>query len=139
MARFDTSGLTEIIQALEAVQDSMPQFADEALLASAQEVQKAWQDSAREHGHVDTGDMLKSITYPRKPKKAGDVMSIDIYPQGKDSKGVRNAEKAFVLHYGSSSIKGSHFVDDADEASGPLVEKAMTKVYDKLLKAKGLK
>jgi hypothetical protein len=81
--------------------------------------------------------MLESIGYPRKPKTAGDVRSIDIYPQGKDRKGVRNAEKAFINHYGTKTKPATHFVDIADELSGPLVQAVYERIWEEFLKGQG--
>ncbi|NLW24754.1 MAG: hypothetical protein GXY91_05875, partial [Clostridia bacterium] len=70
--------------------------------------------------------------------KIGDLKEVDIYPQGKDRKGVRNAEKAFVLHYGTSKLPASHWVDDADEMAGPMVEERLTKMFDEWLEKHGM-
>lgn len=133
MARFDTSGIDDLIKEIDRLGDAGKEVGDEMLLAGAEEVKLSWQISAGMHGHKDTGDMVGSIGFPLKPKDVGGIRYIDIYPQGKDRKGVRNAEKAFILHYGSSSIPSSHWVDDADEEAGPRVQDAMEKVYDKFL------
>lgn len=136
MARFDTSGFDDLIKDIEML-DLTDEETDEVLLAGAEEVKKAWCVQAAVHGLKHTGDMIESIGYAKKPKTVGGVRQIDIYPQGKDRKGVRNAEKAFILHYGSSRIRATHFVDDADEMAGELVQRAMEKEYDKLLEKKG--
>ena len=58
---------------------------------------------------------------------------VAIYPQGRDHKGVRNAEKAFVNHYGASHRKATHFVDDAEKQSEePAVEAMAAAWYQKL-------
>lgn len=136
MARFDTSGMDDVLAEMKRLGELEGDVADEMLLAGAEEVKKAWKASAEKHKHRDTGDMIKSIGFPRKPKSAQDVRTLDIYPQGKDKKGIRNAEKAFVLHYGTSKIPGSHWVDDADKASSEPVTKAMTEVWEKHLEGK---
>jgi len=133
MARFDTSGIDDIIEELTRLGDAGKEVGDEMLLAGAEEVKLAWEISAGMHGHKKTGDMIKSIGFPRQPKDVGGIRSIDIYPQGKDRKGVRNAEKAFILHYGSSSIPASRWVDDADEEAGPRVQQAMEDIFDDYL------
>lgn len=139
MARFDTSGMDDIIDAVLRMGEAGEEIGDEMLLAGAEETKQAWGQAIADHGLVDTGEMFESIGYARKPKDVGDIRTIDIYPRGKDSKGVRNAEKAFVNHYGTSSRKATHFVDDADEAAGPRVQAAMEKVYDNYLEKEGLK
>jgi len=74
--------------------------------------------------------MIASIGYPRRPKDVGGIREIDIYPQGVNANGVRNAEVAFVLHYGTSRRPGSHWVDDADTLAGPMISTAMTSIFD---------
>lgn len=133
MARFDTSGIDDIIEEVTRLGEVGQAVGDEMLLAGAEEVKTAWKISAGMHGHKDTGDMIDSIGFPKKPKDVGGIRMIDIYPQGKDRKGVKNAEKAFILHYGTSNIPASHWVDDADEEAGPRVQEAFEEVFDKFL------
>lgn len=137
MARFDTSGLDEAVRYLERLGESTGQLADEMLLAGAREAQLAWVEAAERHRHRKTGDMIESIGYGRKPKTVDGVRTIDIYPRGKDRKGVKNAEKAFILHYGKTLNRGgnnaSHWVDDADRTSDRTVVPAMLEVFDEHL------
>lgn len=138
MARFETEGLEKLIADITAAGEGMGELADTILMAMAAEVAVAWQEAAGEAGHRDTGDMIKSIGYPRKPKVIDDVKTIDIYPQGTDRKGVRNAEKAFILHYGTSRRKGSHFVDRADEKSAPAVLEVGERFWNQYLNGKDI-
>lgn len=137
MARFDTSGIDDIIDDLIRMGEEGKEVGDEMLMAAAEEVKQAWEESAEKYDLRKTGDMINSINYSSKPKDVGGVRTIDIYPQGKDRKGVRNAEKAFVLNYGSSSIPATHWVDEADETSAPKVQKAMEDIWDKFINGKG--
>lgn len=137
MARFNTSGLDDVIREMTSMGMESGEVADEMLMVGAEQVKEAWKTAARMNNHIDTGDMFNSIGYARKTKIIGDVRSIDIYPQGKDRKGVRNAEKAFILHYGTSRHPGSHWVDDADTISEQTAIPAMVEVWDKFIKAKG--
>ena len=130
MARFDTSGLDAVLEEMKREGELAGPAADAMLLAGAEQVKEAWRRSAEEHGHRDTDALIDSIGYARKPKQAGDVRSIDIFPRGKDAKGVRNAEKAFVLHYGTSKMKGSGWVDDADKYSEDMAIPAMIAVWE---------
>lgn len=131
MARFDTSGIDGILQEMDAAGALVGPVADDMLMAGAEVVAEEWRRAANEAGLKDTGDMLKSIGYPRAPKTAGDVRSIDIYPQGKDRRGIRNAEKAFVNHYGTSRLQATRFIDVADARSGPRVQEAFESIWDK--------
>ena len=104
----------------------------------AAEARQIWMESAAQTAELE-GVTAKqrsreaSIGYPRKPTAASDSLAIDIYPQGKNTGGVRNAEVAFVLHYGTSKMPGSRWVDDADSKSGPRVTAAMTRIWDTYL------
>ena len=138
MARFRTEGLDELIERMTEMELTVSELADEMLIAGAEEVREAWKKSAEEHGHIDTGDMINSIDYSKQVRQIGDIKEVDIYPQGKDRKGVRNVEKAFILHYGTSRIPASHWVDDADEMAGPMVEERLTKMFDEWLAEHGM-
>lgn len=136
MARFDMSGLDPIIDEMRALGEESGAVAQEMILAMAEAVKQAWKRSAEEHGHRDTGEMINAIGYPRGPQTIGDALTIDIYPQGKDHKGVRNAEKAFVLHYGTSKLKASYWVDTADAYSEQTAIPAAEQIWDKFIRGR---
>lgn len=133
MARFDMSGLDGIIRDMQAMGQDTGPVADAMLLTGAEQVAEAWRRSAEEHELRDTGDMIASIGYPRKPSGVGSAKSIDIYPQGVDRKGVRNAEKAFILHYGTSKRPGTRWVDDADAYCEGTVVPAMEQIWNEFI------
>ena len=133
MARFEMEGFDELLADMKRQGELVGEVADRMLMAGAEEVKKAWRQSAERVPHRVSGDLINSIDYTRKPKTAGDIRTIDIYPQGKDRKGVRNAEKAFILNYGTKTRTASHWVDDADRASGEPVMQAMTEIWEKHL------
>ena len=62
----------------------------------------------------------------------------DIYPRGKDHKGVRNAEKAFILNYGRKNMIAKDFIETIDKNSDEKVQKAMENKLDEILRKKGL-
>lgn len=128
MARMTYSGTEEIMDELFRESEKLERKATEMLGKAGEVVVKAWQDVIEEHGHVATGDMKNSVR-ASKIKKNGDAYTSSIYPHGRDRKKQSNAEKAFVLHYGSSKIKGDHFVDDAEERSGSAAEAAMEEIW----------
>lgn len=152
MARFEVEGLDIILEDMKRSGELVGPTADKMLLAGAEEVKQCWRAEAERRKFRDIGSMINSIGYPRTPKTAGDVRIIDIYPQGTDPKGVRNAEKAFILHWGTTSraaqyrrkkkkfsgpgIPRTLWVDDADRASGPRVMEAFTRIWDDFLKGK---
>ncbi len=139
MARFSTSGIDNIIKDMKSIGELAGEAADEMLMAGAEEVKESWRFAAAAHGLKDTGDMIESIGFSHQPKTVAGIKQIDIYPQGKDRKGVRNAEKAFINNYGSANIDATHFVDDADEMAGPRVQRVMEEKFDGILEKKGMK
>jgi hypothetical protein len=90
------------------------------------------------HGFRHTGDMINSIGYRKKPDEIQGIKRVDIYPQGKDRKGIRNAEKAFYLHYGTSKLPATNWVDEADELSADPVQAVMEEEFELFLREKGL-
>lgn len=138
MARFDASGLDDIVKQMAELGELAGEVADEMLLAGAAEVAEGWRQAAEQYGLKDTGDMINSIGHPRQASTSAGLRSIDVYPQGKDRKGVRNAEKAFLLHYGTSSIKATRWVDRAEQIGAEPAEKAMREVWENELKRRGM-
>lgn len=133
MARFDTSGLDELLREMERMGETSGEIAEAMVAAAAEEIRDAWKETAEEYDLRDTGAMIESVGFPKKVQRIGDVVYQEVYPQGVDAKGVRNAEKAFVLHYGTSRIKPTHWVDDAEERAEPRVEERLTGIWDEYI------
>lgn len=150
MARFDVEGLDIIVEDMKRKGELAGETAERMLMAGAEEVKQAWKGEAERRRFRDTKSMIDNIGFSRSVKRASDILSVDIYPQGKDKKGTRNAEKAFILHWGTSSntaqkrrkkkkfsgpgIPRTLWVDDADKAAGPRVMEAYTRIWDAFLK-----
>jgi len=149
MARFSTSGIDDIIESMKKLGELSGEVADEMLLAGAEQVKRAWRRAAEIHKLKLTGQLIESIGYAKKTKSIGDVKTIDIYPQGASAytevdgkrvdrkKPVRNAEIAFINHYGTSKSPGTHWVDTADALSEQAATDAMAEVWDKFLEKEG--
>lgn len=137
MARLDVSGMDEVVEQMKNMQMLSSKVADEMLLAGAEIMKKSWQQTISRFGLIDTGDMLKSVGYPRKPKDINDARTIDVYPQGKDRDGVRNAEKAFILHYGRSNMDPTEFVDVAEQEAKAEADAAMEKIWNHFIENGG--
>ena len=130
MARMEFSGTQEMMDALFAESERLERKATEMLGMAGKVVVQAWQDAIEDHGHVDTGDMRDSVRASA-VKKSGEAYVSSIYPHGRDRKRQSNAEKAFVLHYGTSRIKGDHFVDDAEERASEAAEREMEEIWNR--------
>lgn len=137
MARFDTSGLDDLISEMQRLGEAEGPVAEEMCMAAVEEIRDCWMRSAQDHGHVDTGAMISSIGFGPAPIRAGAIIYNDVYPQGTDSKGVRNAMKAFILHYGKHNMPGSYWVDDADAMSEGPVNAVCQAIWDRFLKSGG--
>ena len=131
MASFECQGLDEMINQMRKLGQLDGPIVAEMLDAAAEIIRDGWKESAERHGHVDTGAMVNSIDFPVK----GDARALyrDIYPQGNDAKGVSNAMKAFILHYGKSSKAGTYWVDEAERKAGPAAIAACQELWDSFL------
>lgn len=101
---------------------------DRMLDAGAETAEDNWREGILAAGHVESGDMLRSVGTSPYP------YSREIYPQGTDRKGVRNAEKAFVINYGKNGKKGDRFADKIQKKNEKECYRAMAAVYDEALK-----
>ena len=127
------NGVDRIIDELGRMDALTGPMAEEMVDAGARVLVDTWKDVIRSRGHVDTGDMIRSVK-AKKPAGSSEVVAREVYLLGKDAKGVRNAEKAFILHYGWKSRQGDHFVDQVEvDANEPAVS-AMEAVMDKYMK-----
>ena len=129
MAKLTIHGLDDVIADMKRLRELEGETADKMLTEGAKIVEEEWKSAIKKADLVDTGAMLKSVK-ATKPKTSKDVRTIEVFPQGKDKKSVRNAEKAFVNHYGTSSIKATRFVDEANEKAEPRVLEAYERIWN---------
>lgn len=134
MAKLDTSGLNELINNLSNFAEDFTDMKEDMLSAAGEILVDEWKDGIKRFDHVDTGDMLESV----KAKRLKNEDGVEVFPQGKDKKGVRNAQKAFVLHYGWSNYKGDRFVDDIEDKAEEKATEAAEEIYSNELEKKGL-
>ena len=80
-----------------------------------------------------TGEMLASIGRNEYREFLGGG-SVDVYPQDTDSRGTRNATKAYVLNYGRGrGLKGDKFITGDESQAEQLVQEAMQAESDRLI------
>lgn len=137
MARCRVEGLDELIDDMEREYEASAEVFEEMLELGAEEVKKAWKESAEKHGHKQTGEMIAAIDYAKKPGSPGGMKVAYIYPQGKDKKGIRHAAKAFWRHYGTSKKAGTFWVDTADEIAARKVPPILWERWQKHLRSRG--
>lgn len=129
----DTSGLDSLIRDMERLGQESGPVAEEMLNTAAGIIRDQWRAVAQEHGHIDTGAMIDAIGYGP-TTHASAMLYRDVYPLGTDAKGVRNAEKAFILHYGRSNMPGDYWVDEAEMRATPETLEACREIWDRFLK-----
>ena len=136
------SGLDKLMADLGKLASAVGGELPEKMLdAGAAAAEKEWKEGIVRARHVDTGDMLNSVGVAPETRSG---KKREIYPLGKDRKGVRNAEKAFVLNYGrggsgsgrkrksykAKKLKGDRFADKIQKNAELSSYKAMSKVFD---------
>ena len=133
MAKFISTGMMGVIDRLDRMAGASDNMKREMLESAANVYVDTWKRVIRAKGHVRSGDMADSVGTVFSDGNVGGATA-EVYPQGKDRKGVRNAEKAFLLNYGWGKKKGDHFVDQVEaDANEPAVS-AMEAVMDKYMK-----
>lgn len=109
--------------------------------AGAHAAEKRMAENTRMRQHVRTGDMLESIGENEYREFMGGG-SVDVYPQGDDRKGVRNATKAYVINYGKgrkitkrkrANRTGDKFITGDEAKTEQAVVEAMQAESDRLI------
>ena len=94
-------------------------------------MQKAQQEEikTRFNSRRSTGALLASIKVSA-VKEIDGGKRVEIYPNGKDKHGVRNAEKGFVLNYGRSNMPARPWFTAANEKAADDVVSEMRRVWE---------
>lgn len=130
-------GADEMLRDLQKLGAEMPQVEKQMLEAGGAEMANAWRGEIEKRGFISEGeentdhmvDHIVSKIVSRKGKKRAEITAT-----GTDSRGVRHAAKAFYLHYGTSKIRASHWIDTAENEGMPPTSAAMERVLDEKLK-----
>lgn len=113
MAKFNVVGLDDVQEAMLRQDAIVEEAVPEMLKAGGAVMQKAQQEEikTRFNSRRSTGALLASIKVSA-VKEIDGGKRVEIYPNGKDKHGVRNAEKGFVLNYGRSNNGLQNVLDD---------------------------
>jgi hypothetical protein len=127
MAEFLSSGVEAELRLLDRLADLPEDLQAEILTAQAREVVEAVREFGRRYHVKRTGNTLRSLT-ASKPKRDKDGhMSATVTFVGKNEKGVRYAEIAFVNNYGKKTQAARPFftrgVKAAEEPAFKIAEK----------------
>lgn len=139
MAGIRFEGIDDLIADIEKVAELPDDVMDEMLDAEAEIVTKAHKKELESRGMRQSGQLIASVGAANK-KVSGFSHSIDIYPQGTRSNGVRNAEVGFILEYGAPKkhIPASNWMEHANETCTDEAVNAAAAVYDDFLRKNNL-
>ena len=130
MAQIKLSGLEEIEKQLQRREKAAEEAVPEMLKAGAAVLVESEREEMERLELVDYGDMRDSVK-ATKVKESRGGKSIEVYPQGKDRKGVSNATKAFVAQYGKSGMSARPWLTEAKAKSGDKISQTMKEVWRK--------
>lgn len=143
MADLQTRGIDKLIAALGGLGTIGEEVAEDLLFTSGDILVDHIKKQIVEKDHIDTGSMLKNVTFRRKikPTKNGNgkyisVLSLKKSGQGKQAR--QNAYKAFWANYGTKKQKGTRFWSIAVKQSQPQIEAAQEKIIKNFIQEKGL-
>jgi len=131
MADFNVTGLDDVIKEMMYHQQAAEVAIPEMLNAGAEILINAQKDEIKSRKLVDTGDMLNSIKGDKIKKDKDGNSYIDVYPKGKDRKGVRNAEKGFIAEYGTSKLPARPWMRTANAKCGDEITTTEKEIWNK--------
>ena len=129
MANYSVAGFDDLERMLLNESDKAKEIAPKMIKAGANVLISAEKQQIENLKIVDTGELKNSIK-ATKPKVKGGTHVIEVYPHGKDSKGTRNAEKAFITEYGNSATPSRPWFSTAHEKSENDVHNAMGEIWE---------
>jgi HK97 gp10 family phage protein len=128
MARFNQFGIEDLIGSFENLANIPDGVLDEMLNAGADVIAEKQKAVGQRMGVHKTGVTLDSI---KKAKKTGESKGgryIDVYPDGMNEDGNRNAEVAFINEFGKRGQDARPFMETANEESAGETTEAAAKI-----------
>ena len=132
MAKFNVVGFDDVEKALIARGEAVTPAVDAMLQAGAEVLVEAQKAESKAMGVYDTGDFHNSIK-ATPIKENADGRYLDVYPQGKDRKGVRNATKGFVAEYGKKNVPARPWLSSANEKCSSKLHEAMRAKWSEVM------
>lgn len=137
MSRMEVVGIDAALSALEELYHDTDELQEVILDAGAVIIKDKVEKALFQSGHTDSGELLTSIKIKKKTSKDGEKSRI-IRPMGRDSKGVSNGYKGFVINYGKTGFTGSRFWDKGNAEAEPELQKLAEQEITLYYKKKGL-
>lgn len=137
MSKMEVDGIDAAVSALESLYRDTDKLQEAILDGGAAIIKDQVEKALFQSGHMDSGELLASIKIKKKTSKDGEKSRI-IRPMGRDSKGVSNGYKGFVINYGKSGFTGSRFWDKGNALAEPEIKKMAEQEITLYYKQKGL-
>jgi len=139
MGKLTVSGLGELMSSFSQLASLPDSVLDEILNAEADVIVSAQrEETARTwRGAYATGTTSRSIK-KGKPKKGKDGRAITVSPQGKNKRGTRNSEVAFINEYGKRGQPARPAIRTANSKNEAAAAEAGEKKYNSWLNSKNL-
>lgn len=131
MAKFNVVGLDDIQERMLKREKITEEAVPEMLKAGGAVMQKAQKSEILSMFRSDrsTGDLAASIVVS-KVKKNDIGKMVEVYPDGTDRHGVRNATKGFVLQYGRKNMPAKPWFTAANTKAAEAVNAEMRRVWE---------
>ncbi len=138
MARMTVDGTELENGVLSRLRDNARPMIKRITMAGAKAAEDRMKDNILKRRHERTGDMLASVGNNgyREAFMSG---ATDVYPQGDDRHGIRNADKAYIINYGRGGVRkkgakmGDKFITGDEKKAGEIVYQAMQAESDLIL------
>lgn len=135
MAKFEVDSKELPVEKLEKIsREGIRQI----VMAGADAAAARMKELTSEKRHVRNRDMIDSIGPGEYTEYLGGGR-VEVYPQGDDRKGVRNATKMYVINYGRGGVRkkdsrmGDRFITRAEKQMKELVTQAMQAESDRII------
>lgn len=140
MASFKVSGIDELCNAMEKVQNIPNNIITDMLQAMGEVAKKAIESSARAKGIVGTGLTIASIKLkrPRITSTGGQTAVTFEGSRTRVNTTTRNAAIAFINEFGKRGQPARPFIKAAIDKEGDKIGDAGTEIFSKWLETNGL-
>ena len=137
MAKLEYSAVDDVLESMSALAEGVRRHVIRSVVEAGAAKYGEMLTQEIDQKHHLSGDMAKGV----KPGKYYESIGggyVYVYPQGKDSRGVDNAQKAFIINNGRggkvSGKLGDRFITKLGKTAADPVQAAMAAKYEECMK-----
>lgn len=130
MSKMTVDGFDDIMELFKKEGAKAEKKIPKMLKAAAEVVVEAQKSEMISMGLVDTGAMVNSIKASAVKEDKEGVMYVTVEPTGKDKKGNKNSEKAFIAEYGKTGQPPKAWREASLIKNESNIHQAMLKVWE---------